>query len=110
MSYQAEKFRAARRALMLPPKGESHGIADAFFEISLAVRELDPMRLPDEAARESLRKLHGYMDVTDVKAGHSVSSGQWVAKAKTFSVEQKQEIAHAIDALADWFAASPNLP
>jgi hypothetical protein len=110
MSYQAEKFRAARRALMLPPKGEAHGIADAFFEISLCVRELDPMRLPDEQARENLRKLHAFMDVSGVKAGHSVESSQWVAKAKTFSVEQKQEIAHAIDALADWFSANPNLP
>jgi hypothetical protein len=110
MSYQAEKFRAARRALMLPPKGEAHGIAAAFFEVSLSVRELDPMRLPDEHAREDLRKLQAFMDVSGVKAGHSVESSQWVAKAKTFSVEQKQEIAHAIDHLADWFAANPALP
>jgi hypothetical protein len=110
MSYQAEKFRAARRALMLPPKGEAHGIADAFFEISLAVRELNPLRLQDEAAREHLRKLHGFMDVSGVNAGHSVESGQWLAKAKAFSPEQKREIAQAIDALADWFAANPELP
>ena len=109
MSYQAEKFRAARRALMLPPKGESHGIADAFFDISLAIRDLDPAGVPDEKARAHLQKLHGHMDVSGVTGGHSVVSSQWAAKAKTFSAEQKKEIADAIDSLADWFANNNGL-
>ena len=107
MSYQAEKFRAARQALMLPlPKGEAHAIADAFFEISLSIRDLDPMRISDPDARAKVQKLLGYMDVSGV-TGHSVESSQWLAKAKTFSVEQKQEISSAIDELADWFASNP---
>lgn len=111
MSYQAEKFRAARQALMLPlPKGEAHAIADAFFEISLSIRDFDSMQIPDEHARAKLQKLHDFMDVSGVTGGHSVESGQWVAKAKTFTLDQKQEIADAIDGLADWFASNSSSP
>jgi len=107
MSYQADKFREARRGLMLcASKGEAHAIAEAFFEISLAIRDLDPARIPDEAARAKLQSLRGLMDVSEVK-GHAVSSAAWVAKAKGFSAEQKQALADAVDGLADWFGSNP---
>jgi len=109
MSYQFEKFNAARGHLMLPfPKGEAHAIADAFFEISLAIRDLDVDKVKDEVARKHLQTLRDFMDTSGVK-DHTVQSGAWMAKAKGFSIEQKQAISHAVDELASWFGEEPEL-
>lgn len=56
-SYQAEKFSAARHALMLPhSRGESESIAEAFHNISLGLHQLDTDKF-DPSAQNGLGHL-----------------------------------------------------
>lgn len=101
MSYQAEKFSTARRALMLPhTRGEHEAIASAFHECSLGLHEIDGGQL-DDNARAWIQALEGFMDTT----GYSDTNGQglWSVKAQGFSVDDKLEIARIVDELAGWF-------
>jgi len=109
MSYQSEKFNAARRKLMLPIKhGEGHAIADAFFEVSLCMEGLVNANLPDPDVIARILKLKDYMDTTGDT--HTVQSAAWAAKAKVLPVERKSEIAEIVDELAWWFTANPHYP
>ena len=98
MSYLAEKFNASRRILMLPhPRGEAHAIADAFFELSLALGHVDPAQHPESA--QQLQRLKALIE------GAGNDTGAWYAKAKGFSVDERREISSLIDFLASRFAA-----
>jgi hypothetical protein len=101
VSYQAEKFTLARRALMLPhPRGEAAAIADAFLELSLALHHYDETKL-EEFASGRVRRLRELMDISDVKTGSEV--GAWTHKAKGFGSEERQEVSRLVDELATWF-------
>jgi hypothetical protein len=101
VSYQAEKFNLARRALMLPhPKGEAAAVADAFLELSLALHKFDDAALAS-GAREQLQRLRELMDTSGTE--HGSERGAWAAKAKGFSTEDKLEISALVDSLASWF-------
>jgi len=99
--YQAEKFAAARRALMLPhPMGEAVSIAGAFHECSLGLHKIDRSQL-DSTAIEWLKKLDKLMDYSG--SNDSTGKGLWQVKAETLTVDQKSELSHIIDELAHWF-------
>jgi hypothetical protein len=103
VSYQAEKFATARRALMLPhTRGEHEAIANAFHECSLGLHNIDSAQF-DDNARAWIQALERFMDTS----GYSDSSGQglWSIKAQGFTVDDKLEISRIIDELADWFAS-----
>lgn len=100
-SYQAEKLSSARSSLMLPhTRGEAESIASAFHELSLAFHQLDVRALGDSAQRW-VTKLQEYMDTTGIS--DSDGEGTWVIKARTFNSDEKLEISHTVDELADWF-------
>ncbi len=103
MSYQSEKFNAARRALMLPhAKGEAASIGDAFLEISLALSSFDEAKAGAAHIQAWVRRLRELMDTSKLKHGSEV--GGWQAKAKSFSAEEKAEVSRLVDELASWFA------
>ena len=103
MSYQSEKFNAARHCLMLPhPKGEAVSIGDAFLEISLALSSFDESKLEDVDVQQQIRRLREMMDTSEVKHGSEL--GGWQIKAKAFSVEQRAEVSRLVDELAWWFS------
>lgn len=100
-SYQAEKFSAARRALMLPhARGEAQSIADAFHECSLALHQFDESHLPDDPTGW-IRQLKGFMDTTGITDDNG--EGTWAAKARKFTSDEQLHISHIIDELATWF-------
>jgi len=99
-SYPAEKFYTARRILMLPhPKGESHDIAGAYHECQLALRDIKPDDLDNDARgwRATLERL---MDTTGIQES---PRGTAAVKADQLTDDQKQEFSDAVDSLAYWF-------
>ena len=103
MSYQSEKFNAARRSLMLPhAKGEAASVAAAFLEISLALSSFDESKLADAHIQGWVRRLRELMDTSTLKHGSDL--GGWQAKAKGFSAEEKTEVSRLVDELASWFS------
>ena len=98
--YQAEKFRSAVCALMLPhPKGETDAIATALHECYLAFLDLDHDDL-DESAREWAQKLEEFIR-TD-KVGGDLP-GQWLTIAERLTVDQKCELSNCVFELNSWF-------
>lgn len=100
--YAAEKFRAARRSLMLPhPQGEAASIAAAFLECSLALDPLDRSGL-DDIARLWIHKLEELMDTTGLTdpGGHA---GLWRIKAQGFDADDQDQLSRLVDELAEWF-------
>jgi hypothetical protein len=103
VSYQSEKFNAARRALMLPhTKGEAASIGNAFLEISLALSSFDESKSGDANIQGWVRRLRELMDTSKLKHGSEL--GGWQAKAKSFSTEERSEVSRLVDELASWFA------
>lgn len=99
--YPAEKFSAARRALMLPHvHGEHESVASAFHECRLGLHRMNRSKL-DEYLRSLIYALECFMDTEGV----SVSGGEsaWTIKAKGLSTEEKSEISRLVDELAHWF-------
>ena len=104
MSYQSEKFNQARRALMLPhAKNEAASIADAFLEIDLALHHFDESSV-EGYARDKIQRLRQLMDISGEQ--HGSERGAWQAKAKKFSVDERQEVSNMVDQLAAWFSDS----
>ena len=100
-SYQAEKFSAARRSLMLPHvKGEAQSIASAFHECSLGLLDLPTDDL-DEYVRDWLNQLKDLMDTSGIDDTSGL--GNWALKAEQMTADQKFELSRVIDELADWF-------
>jgi len=98
--FQAEKFRSAVYALMLPhPKGEADAIARAFNECSLAFQDLDRDDL-DESAKEWAQKLDEFMKTGDT--GNDLR-GKWLVKAERLSEDQKYELSACIYELDAYF-------
>lgn len=98
--YASEKFAAARRILMLPhPKGEATAVADAFHECSLGLHQLDRSKL-DQNSLDWVNQLESLMDTKHVQG----ETGRWLAKAETFSIDEKLEISRLVDELAWWFS------
>ena len=107
-SYQAEKFAAARRALMLPhTQGEHTSIFHAFHECSLGLHQFDSSQLGDDE-REWIRRLEAYMDTSSLK--DPMDEGTWVVKARSFSQDEKIEISRLVDELAHTFDRSFRQP
>lgn len=101
-SYQAEKFAAARSALMLPhPKGEAASIASAFHECHLGLHQIDRSQL-DDNAKDWLATLDALMDASGLADSHG--KGLWQIKAETLTVNDKFELSRIVDELAHWFA------
>ncbi len=100
-SYQAEKFSAARRALMLPhPRGEATSIAAAFHECSLGLTQFNRNQL-DQDAKDWLAKLDRLMNTSGLNDPNK--KGLWQVKAETLSDGEKVELSHIIDELAHRF-------
>lgn len=100
-AYQAEKFSAARRSLMLPhPKGEATSIAAAFHECSLGLHKIDRSDL-DDNARLWVIRLEELMDTTNLADPNGV--GTWTVKAEQLTLDQKFELSRIVDELAHWF-------
>jgi hypothetical protein len=98
--YQAERFRAAVCALMLPhPKGEADAIAAALHECHLAFQDLDPDDL-EESAKEWVQKLEKVMR-SDAVGGEL--PGKWLTIAEGLTVDQKSEISNCVFELNAWF-------
>ncbi len=99
--HPAEKLSQARRALMLPhSQGEAQSIADAFSVCSLGLNRLSPTDLDDDA-RRWFSKIKELMDTSGVQ--DPAGRGTFAVKAEGFSLDQKLELADAVDQLADWF-------
>jgi len=98
--YQAERFRSAVLALMLPhPQGESESIVRACHQCRLAFQDLDRDDL-DQSANELVQRLDAFMG--PVEAGVD-SHPRWLAKAEKLSIEQKLELSNCIYELNAWF-------
>jgi len=98
--YQAERFRSAVYALMLPhPNGEADAIARAIHECSLAFQDLDRDDL-DEGAKEWAQKIGEFMKTGD--AGNEPRD-KWLAKAGLLTEDQKYELSTCIYELNAWF-------
>jgi hypothetical protein len=99
--YQAEKFSAARRNLMLPhPQGEAQSIAGAFHECWLGLKDLQTDNL-EEGVRNWLKKLKEFMDTSGIE--DMSGRGKWELKAEQMTEEQKLDLSRVIDELAHWF-------
>jgi hypothetical protein len=98
---QTEKFKAARRHLMLPhPRGEAFSIANAFSECAFGISELNPADL-DDYARELLNKLNALIDPIGLR--DPAERGMYTIKAEKLSIEQRREMSSTVDELASWF-------
>lgn len=96
-SYQSEKLSIARKHLMLPHYGsEANSIACAFQELHLAFRDLNVNKLNHDA-QGLISKLKELMEEND---------GSWLARAQSFSTENKQDFSEAVNDLANWFNSS----
>ena len=103
--YPAEKFVAARRALMLPPKEhEIKLVAFVFAECTNGLYNLNLDYL-DERSKESVKKLEQLIDGTGLEDPYD--EGLYIIKAKKLlrSRKQKDELCRLIDELASWFDA-----
>jgi hypothetical protein len=97
--YQAERFRSAVRALMLPhPKGEAEAIATAFQECHLAFKDIDRDDL-DEGAKEWVQKIEESMNAV----GEDNLREKWLIRAEKLNVEEKTELSECVYALNAWF-------
>jgi hypothetical protein len=102
--YQAKTFSDARSSLMLPhAKGEADSIANAFHECSLGLNNLSRDSL-DDYARGLVLKLEALMDTSGLK--DPSGEGLWTVKARRMTVDQKLDLSHVVNELADWFAQS----
>lgn len=98
---QSEKFAAARHALMLPhPKGEEQSIADAFFECSLGLEELNRRTLSVDVL-EWITRLENLMNTEGLSDPNK--EGLYKVKAKNLTLDEKIELSRIIDELAFWF-------
>ncbi|MDO9314777.1 MAG: hypothetical protein Q7T97_09560 [Burkholderiaceae bacterium] len=103
MSYvfPAEKFSAARRALMLSQtQGMDESMVSAFHECRAGLHRMNRSKL-DEDARAWIYALECFMDTE----GLSVPAGEsaWTVKAKSLTTDEKLEISRLVDELAQWF-------
>ena len=99
--YQAERFDAARRILMLPhPHGEAQSIASAFIECSLGLMDLQTEDL-GEGVRDWLGILRDLMDTSDIPETSAYELFE--LKARQLTEAQKIELSQIIDELASWF-------
>lgn len=102
--YQAEKFSAARRCLMLPHvQGEAESIADCFRECAQAFDKFDASSLDDDARKwvGELKELMSPKGITE----ESADEGRFLAKARTFDVDKKSEVSETVSELAHWFSS-----
>ena len=98
--YPAEKFAAARRALMLPhPKGEAESIVLAFHECELGLMKL-PLDELDQNARSWVQTLRELMSTDVIPA---TSGGTWSAKAERLTEDERAMLSEVVDELAHWF-------
>lgn len=99
--YAAEKFAAARRALMIPhTRGEASSIASALHECSLGLSEIIPDDLDDDA-RTWVRRIEEFMDTTGID--DPTGRGTLEIKAESLGEKEKFDLSRAIDELAFWF-------
>ncbi|MFM9914968.1 MAG: hypothetical protein ACKVOX_04095 [Rhizobacter sp.] len=99
--YPAEKFSAARRALMPSEnQGLDESVVRAFHECRAGLHRMNRSKL-DENARSWIYALECFMDTE----GLSVPAGEsaWTVKAKSLTPEEKLEISRLVDELAQWF-------
>ncbi|WP_313242123.1 hypothetical protein [Stenotrophomonas sp.] len=103
MSYQSEKFSVARACLMLPhPQGEDASIAEAMFNIDLA---LDRYEVPsdfNEDAAGQLAELRRLMDRGGLEDSDKI--GLYKVLAHTWGVDEQHRFSHLVDELAWWFS------
>jgi hypothetical protein len=98
--YQAEKFRSAVYALMLPlSNGEAEAIARACQHCSLAFQDLDRDDL-DESASEWAQRIDEFMAMDN--SGPDPHA-RWLVRAEQLSAEQKFELSMCIYELNAWF-------
>jgi hypothetical protein len=99
--YPAEKFSAARRALMLPHvDGEHESVVRAFQECRLGLHRLSRSKV-EESIRTKIYFLECFMDTTGLSG--SETEDAWTIKAKNLTTDEKLEISQIVDEVADWF-------
>lgn len=87
---------------MLPHiDGEADAIASCFTECSNALKNFDVSGLDDDA-RLWIGKLSAYMDVSNTQDDAGI--GRYKVKAKSFDVDEQNEISTLVDELAHWFS------
>lgn len=99
--YPAEKFSAARRALMPPhTHGEHVSVVSAFQECRAGLHRMNRSKL-DASARSWIYALECFMNTE----GYSDVGGEsaWTLKAKGLTADDKAEIARLVDELTRWF-------
>ncbi|MCR6666107.1 MAG: hypothetical protein NVV69_08880 [Methyloversatilis sp.] len=102
-SFPAEKFAVARDALMQPhPDGQHVALEKALIECRVGVHRMNRSKL-DSTIRSRIFKLEGFMDST----GFSDADGDsaWTVRLKSLSDEERSEIFHLVDDLANFFAS-----
>ncbi|NWA24721.1 hypothetical protein HX866_07450 [Pseudomonas gingeri] len=100
-SYASEKFSTARSLLMLPhPQGEDRSIAEAFFECSLGLTDIDRDQLDDDS-RAWVEELDGLMSTEGVL--DPKQEGAYLVKAREFTLDDRYRVSHLVDTLHYWF-------
>ena len=102
-SFPAEKFSVARDALMQPhPDGQHVALETALIECRVGLHRMNRSKL-DSITRSQIFKLEGFMDST----GFSDADGDsaWTVRLKGLSDEERSEVFHLVDDLANFFAS-----
>ena len=82
------------------PRGEAASFANAFHECTLGLRNIAADDL-DDSARRWLRTIQQAVDVTNVQPVGG--RGAWEMKVEGMSLDERQQVASAVDELTDWF-------
>jgi hypothetical protein len=98
--YAAEKLGAARRALLAPPPGgDAEAFAGAMMEFDIGMNRL-PVSDLDESARGLAATIRGIMSTDGI--ADPTGRGTINIRASQLTSDEKRQLAHAIDDLADW--------
>jgi hypothetical protein len=104
--YPAERFAAARQALVPPhTEGEHVSVVRAFHECRNGLHRMNRSTLHEDV-RIWIYRLECFMD-TD---GFADAGGEsaWTIKARGLSADERLKLAQLVDDLAQWFASHAN--
>lgn len=98
---QAENFRAARRALMLPhPHGDVEAIRKALVKCREGLQGLDREAVDDDI-QDLLHILDGLLDISEIE--DASQQDPYLTKARLLTSKEESEFSRVVDELASWF-------